>query len=127
AVTSVTMFVDPLSPIEITQAATNQGYYPEWIITGSGLSDTTAAGRLYDQTQWSHAFGISPLWVTWATVAKSYGYREAHHGDPNMKPGGEGVLINIYASVPRLIFQGIHMAGPKLTPQSYANGMLMST
>ena len=40
-------FVDASTP------ATNQGYYPEWIITGSGLSDTTAAGRLYDQTQWA--------------------------------------------------------------------------
>jgi hypothetical protein len=122
-VTSVMMFVDPLYPILITNEATRQGYFPEWIITGSGLSDTTAAGRLYDQAQWSHAFGISPLWITWATVSKSYGYREAHHGDPNMADGDEGVLINIYASVPRLIFTGVMMAGPKLTPQSYANGM----
>ncbi len=123
AVTSLVMFVDPLSPILITQAATNQSYFPEWIITGSGLSDTTAAGRLYDQTQWQHAFGISPLWVTWATVQKSYGWRETHHGNPNMADGDEGVLINIYASVPRLVFTGIQMAGAKLTPQSYAAGM----
>jgi hypothetical protein len=122
-VTSLVMFVDPLSPILITGAATNQSYFPEWIITGSGLSDTTAAGRLYDQTQWAHAFGISPLWVTWATVQKSYGWRETHHGNPAMKDGDEGVLINIYASVPRLIFTGIHMAGPKLTPQAFSNGM----
>jgi len=122
-VTSLVMFVDPLSPIEITSSATNQSYFPEWIITGSGLSDTTAAGRLYDQTQWQHAFGISPLWVTWATVQKSYGWRETHHGNPAMKDGDEGVLINIYASVPRLIFTGIHMAGPKLTPQAFSNGM----
>jgi hypothetical protein len=122
-VTSLVMFVDPLSPILITEAATNQSYFPEWIITGSGLSDTTAAGRLYDQTQWQHAFGISPLWVTWATVQKSYGWRETHHGNPAMKDGDEGVLINIYASVPRLLFTGIHMAGPMLTPQAFANGM----
>ncbi|HVV37113.1 MAG TPA: hypothetical protein VHC63_10965 [Acidimicrobiales bacterium] len=121
-VTTLVMFVDPLSPILITSAATNQGYYPEWLITGSGLSDTTAAGRLYDQTQWVHAFGISPLWVTWATVANSYGYREAHHGDPSMKPGDEGVLINIYAAVPRILFTGIQMAGPNLTPDNFANG-----
>ncbi|MEY2418762.1 MAG: hypothetical protein QOG90_1442 [Actinomycetota bacterium] len=122
-ITSVVMFVDPLYPILITNEARNQAYFPEWIISGSGLSDTTAAGRLYDQTEWTHAFGISPLWITWATVSKSYGYREAHHGDPNMKPGDEGVLINIYASVPRLFFTGIQMAGPKLTPTQFANGM----
>ncbi len=122
-VTSVVMFVDPLYPILITSEATRQTYFPEWIITGVGLSDTTAAGRLYDQQQWRHAFGISPLGVTWATVQKSYGWREAHHGNPNMPDGDEGVLINIYASVPRHIFTGIHMAGPKLTPASYAAGM----
>jgi len=122
-VTSVVMFVDPLYPILITNEATRQAYFPEWIISGSGLSDTTAAGRLYDQQQWQHAFGISPLWITWATVQKSYGWREAHHGNPAMADGDEGVLINIYASVPRLFFTGIMMAGPKLTPQSFANGM----
>jgi hypothetical protein len=122
-VTSVLMFVDPLSPILITSEATRQLYFPEWIITGSGLSDTTSAGRLYDQQQWERAFGISPLWVTWNTPDKSYGYREAHHGDPSLPRGGEGVLINIYAQTPQRLFTGIHMAGPKLTPQSFAQGM----
>jgi hypothetical protein len=122
-VTSVVMLVDPLTPILITSEATRQAYFPEWIVSGSGLSDTTSAGRLYDQAQWRHAFGISPLWVTWATVSKSFGYREAHHGNPNMPPGNEGVLINIYAAVPRAIFIGIQMAGPKLTSKSFSDGM----
>lgn len=122
-VTSLVMYVDPLYPILITGEATRQQYFPEWVISGSGLSDTTAAGRLYDQQQWKHAFGISPLWVTWATVSKSYGWREAHHGNPNLPNGQEGVLINIYASVPRLLFTGIHMAGPNLTAASFSRGM----
>ena len=123
-VTTVLMFADPLSPILITGEATRQQYNPEWIITGSGLTDTTSAARLYDQAQWQHTFGISPLWVTWNTPDKSYGYREAHHGDPGLAPGDEGVLINIYAQIPRVLFTGIHMAGPKLTPGSFAAGML---
>ncbi len=122
-ITSIIMFTDPLYPILITREATRQQYYPEWIISGSGLSDTTAAGRLYDQTQWRHALGISPLWVTWKTVQQSSGYRETHHGDPNMADGDEGVLINIYSSVPALIFRGVHMAGPRLTRDSFAQGM----
>ena len=122
-ITSIIMFVDPLYPILITGEATRQQYYPEWVISGSGLSDTTAAGRLYDQQQWKHAFGISPLWVTWTSVNKSTGYRETHHGNPNMAPGDEGVLINIYQSVPTTLFRGIMMAGPKLSAQSFAAGM----
>ncbi len=122
-ITSVIMFVDPLYPILITGEATRQQYYPEWIISGSGLSDTTSAGRLYDQNQWRHALGISPLWVTWKTAQQSMGWRETHHGNPSMADGQEGVLINIYQSVPALIFRGIHMAGPRLTRDSFAQGM----
>lgn len=122
-VTTIIPYTDPLYPILITKEATNQQYFPEWFIAGTGLSDTTAAGRLYDQTQWAHAYGISPLWVTWATVEKSAGYRESHHGSPEMRKGDEGVLINIYNSYFRWLFQGIHMAGPKLTPDTFATGM----
>ena len=122
-VTTIIPFVDPLYPILFTKEATRQLYYPEWFISGTGLSDTTAAGRLYDQAQWRHAFGISPLWITWQTVATSGGYREFHHGMPGMKPGDEGVLINIYAAYVGTLFLGIHMAGPKLTPDAFAQGM----
>ncbi len=122
-VTTILMFTDPLYPILITTEATRQGYFPEWFITGVGLSDTSAAGRLYDQNQWRHTFGISPLWVTWTNVATSAGYREAHHGNPSMPAGGEGVLVNIYRAPIQSLFVGIHMAGPKLTRDTFAQGM----
>lgn len=122
-VTTLIPMTDPLYPILITQEATRQQYYPEWLILGFGLSDTTAAGRLYDQAQWRHAFGISPLWVTWATVAKSGAFRAFHHGMPGMRPGDEGVLIAIYASYATWLFTGIHMAGPNLNADSFARGM----
>jgi hypothetical protein len=121
-VTTVIPYVDPLYPILFTKEATRQLYYPEWFISGTGLSDTTAAGRLYDQAQWRHGFGISPLYVTWQTVATSGGYREFHHGMPGMKPGDEGVLINIYAAYVGTLFLGIHMAGPKLTADTFSQG-----
>ena len=123
-VTTVMTWVDPLYPILITPQATNQQYFPEWFITGSGLSDTSAAGRLYDQKQWTHAYGITPLWVTWTEVAQSAGFREFHHGMPGMKPGDEGVLINIYRDPVQTLFTGIQLAGPKLTPDTFAQGML---
>lgn len=123
-ITTVIMWVDPLYPILITRQATNQQYFPEWYISGSGLSDTSAAGRQYDQQQWQHAFGITPLWVTWTEVAQSAGYREFHHGMPGMKPGDEGVLINIYRDPVQTIFTGIQLAGPRLTADTFAQGLL---
>ena len=121
-VTTVIVVVDPLTPIFITTEATRQQYFPEWFITGTGLSDTTSAGRLYDQQQWVHAFGISPLWVTWVDVRQSEGYREFHHGMPGMQPGDEGVLVAIYRAPVQQLFIGIHMAGPKLTADTFTQG-----
>ena len=116
----VTTFIgvwDPLSPILITRETTRQQWFPEGLVTGTGLSDTTTAGRLYDGLQWSSAFGISPLWVTWENVSTSGGVPAAHHGDPAMQPGDEGVLVNIYAALVGQLFVGVHMAGPNLTPR----------
>jgi hypothetical protein len=122
-VTTIVPAWDPLYPILITQEATRQQYFPEWFITGTGLSDTTTAGRLYDQQQWRHAFGISPLWVTWGSVPKSAGYREYKHGDPNGELGEPGVLVNIYNAAARLIFAGVQMAGPNLTNETFVRGV----
>ena len=112
--------IDPLYPILITQEATRQGWFPEWFVTGTGLTDTTTAGRLYDQLQWRHAFGISPLWVTWKTAARSGGHRAFHHGAPSQDIKAGGVLIDIYATFVGTMFNGIHMAGPNLTPDNFA-------
>jgi hypothetical protein len=121
-ITTIVSFWDPLYPILITKEATRQQYFPEWFITGSGLSDTTSAGRLYDQQQWRHAFGISPLWVTWKSVATSSGYREYKHGDPNNELGEPGVLVNIYRAYFQTLWRGIHMAGPNLTNETFVRG-----
>ena len=121
-VTTVVPFWDPLYPILITQEATRQAFFPEWIITGTGLSDTTTAGRLYDQQQWQHAFGTSPLWITWATVSRSAGYREYHWARPQDPPGSEGVLINIYRSRIAELFTTIQMAGPVLDAATLSAG-----
>jgi len=122
-VTTIIPFWDPLYPILITQEATRQQYFPEWFIVGSGLSDTTAAGRLYDQQQWRHAFGISPLWVTWTSVDKSGGYRTYKHGDPDGEFGEPGVLVNIYVAAAGVIFTGIHLAGPLLTNETFVRAV----
>ncbi len=123
-VTTIIPIWDPLYPILITKEATIQLYFPEWFMVGTGLSDTTSAGRLYDQSQWAHAFGISPLWVTWETVARSTGAREYHHGSPGRPAGDEGVLVNIYRAGIQTLFRGIHMAGPHLDNDSFVAGLL---
>lgn len=122
-VTTIVPLWDPLQPILITAEATRQNYYPEWMVVGTGLSDTTTAGRLYDQFQWRHAFGITPLWVTWVDRTKGTGWREYHDARPQDSDNSEGVLIEIYRARIQTLFRGIHMAGPKLTPSTFRDGM----
>jgi len=122
-VTTIVPLIDPLSPILITPEATRQNYFPEWFVTGTGLSDTTTAGRLYDQNQWRHAFGITPLWVTWEDVNTSTGVKEYHDAHRNAAEGDEGVLCNIYRGVAQFLFTGIHMAGPNLTQETWKAGL----
>lgn len=114
---------DPLYPVFVTKEATRQGYFPEWFISGTVLIDTTFFGRTYDQTQWSHAFGISPLWVFHVDVSTSSGYQAYHHAAASEKRGDEGVGINVYQAPVQLLFNGIHMAGPKLNADTFAQGL----
>ncbi|MEY2588152.1 MAG: hypothetical protein QOJ67_136 [Acidimicrobiaceae bacterium] len=122
-VTTIVPLVDPLSPILITPEATRQNYFPEWFVTGTGLSDTTTAGRLYDQNQWRHAFGMTPLWVTWTNHVDGPGYREYHDARRGDAENSEGVLIEIYRARVQTLFRGIHLAGPVLNQDTFRQGL----
>src|SRR3712207_8282679 len=50
---------DPAIPIFLTSKAQEQGYHPEWIITGAGFIDLDVLGQLYQQDQWSRSLGVS--------------------------------------------------------------------
>lgn len=123
-VTTMMCVCDPLYPAFITKAATQQQYFPEHLITGTALIDTTFFGRTYDQAQWDNAFGISPLWVFFTDVSKSSGYQAYHHMRPGAPRGEEGVGINVYQAPVQALFTGIHMAGPNLNVQTMEQGYL---
>jgi hypothetical protein len=60
-ITTVACFCDPIAPVFLTQNMSKQGYFPEHFITGVGLIDYDVLGRLYDPSEWAHAFGVSDL------------------------------------------------------------------
>ena len=127
-VTTLAMMADPLMPVFFTREATNEGYFPEWFQTGTGLTDTTFFGRTYDSQQWQHSFGMSPLWVFFANEQVSDGYREYHHAcdtaQADCSPGAEGTGINVYRTAQLELFTGIEMAGPDLKPATFFQGEL---
>jgi hypothetical protein len=71
-VTTVLFFGDPVAPRDFTREATAQGYFPEWVVAASSLTDTRAFGRTYDQEQWQHAFGVTTLVAPVAPTVAGY-------------------------------------------------------
>jgi len=119
-VTTIIFIGDPIMPIYLTRAAEASNYHPEWIITGTPLVDTTVLGRFYEPNQWKHAFGLSSLGVrTPQKMQEPYRLHEWYYGQ---KPAAEKTSALIYPTIAQLML-GIHMAGPKLTPETFKAGM----
>jgi len=108
---------DPLMPIFLTKEATAQVYNPEWVISGSALTDTAFFARTYDAQQWRNAFGISYLTarVDPNAVDREGNLFSWHYGQK---------LTSMPSALPmNTFFQGVHLAGPKLTPQTLRDGL----
>jgi hypothetical protein len=103
----------------LTKAATKNDYHPEWISMGIGNTDIAALARTFDQDQWKHAFGIGGIYmpVKGLTAGPSDLAFQWYWG-PNAGAYSQGVVTDL-----ELLYAGIHMAGPKLTPQTYRDGM----
>ncbi|MCB0976231.1 MAG: hypothetical protein KDB02_02120 [Acidimicrobiales bacterium] len=119
-VTSVVFLGDPLMPRLLTQQATRQDYFPEWLFTGTAFTDTTSVARLYDRRQMAHAFGASsaPARTTPSASESWKLYRWWFGHDPTAKR-----TMVVWDPVVQILFLGIHMAGPDLRAETFAGGL----
>lgn len=123
-VTSVILQADPVAPATFTQEATAQEYFPEWIVAGGTLVDTNTFGRVFDQSQWEHAFGITAGAVPLdPTTTPGFALYEWFHGSP--PPAAETAPI-LFPS-PSLLHSIIQAAGPNLTPETFRDGLFAVT
>jgi hypothetical protein len=119
-VTSVIPLTDIAMTGAMTHVATDQGYSPEWVITGSQYQDeVTLARSSYDQHQWAHAFGITNLTPPLKggppfsdTVLLDW-YWGPNTGSYSR---GTGYMIHWLADA-------IQYAGPTLTPDNVERGL----
>jgi len=116
-VTTFVCWCDPIAPIFVTTQATQQDYWPEWLVTGTVLTDSDALGQLYDQEQWAHAFGHSSLSEFGGADNEAYRAYKAVRTD---EPSNNYRLL--YTPLLQ-IFLGLQLAGPNLTPETYEQGM----
>jgi Periplasmic binding protein len=117
--TTVVFAGDPIMPIYLTKACAAIGYYPEWVITGTVFTYTSAIGRLYDQKEWSHAFGTSVLAVpTPVQTGDAYRLYDWYYGGV---PAAAKTAVVILPPILEL-FDGLELAGPRLTGLTFAEG-----
>jgi ABC-type branched-subunit amino acid transport system substrate-binding protein len=118
-VTTIIYTGDPLTPAALTKEATAQDYHPEWIIGPTVGADSALLGRTYDQEQWAHAFGVALLA---GRVPQSqnpnYNLYTWFHGAPPPNNTYNAIIPSV-----SLLASGITMAGPKLTPKTFRDGL----
>jgi hypothetical protein len=119
-VTTVIFMGDPVMPMTLTAEATKQKYFPEWIVTGTVLTDTTLFGRRYDPDQWKHAFGLSQLAIS--VPREEIDAWKLHQWFYGVAPKAEKTNAVIWPPL-YLLFNGIHMAGPALTAENFKQGV----
>ena len=119
-VTTVVLACDPFSVMDLTKAAAAQNYHPEWLLTGSALTDLDQTAQSYDQSEVTgHLFGLSEASPSTDTegpnsLAGKLYLKLTGHQIPAGTDGNYGQLV--------LMFDQLQAAGPDLTPANLARG-----
>ena len=119
-VTSVVLFSNNTATAALTKAATDNRYYPEWIVTGFQFQDFDGFARTYDQGQFAHAFGLGVL-------------NPRPMEDPNTPAPlesfnwywgeSQGTFAPTTVGWMTFIYGAIQYAGPKLTAKNVQKGL----
>lgn len=119
-VTTIVFSGDPVAPRDFTKEATAQEYFPEWFISASGLVDTNAFARTYDQQQWSHAFGVTQgaARVNPETIGY-YAIYQWFTGEVPPAPAN----IGVDQPAPALFFAVAQAVGPNLTHETWKEAL----
>jgi hypothetical protein len=118
-ITTVVCLCDPGLPVFLTSKAHEQGYEPEYVVTGVVFSDNDDIGQIYQQDQWTRAFGLS-FQGTAQPRRSTYGYFAYKSVRPNREPIAliDYIYYHLY-----VLALGVQMAGPNLTPATFDAGL----
>ncbi|MFZ4518521.1 MAG: hypothetical protein ACOYOP_09035 [Microthrixaceae bacterium] len=117
-ITTVVCGCDPLFLTFLTAKAKEQGFFPEWVMTGVAFVDNDLIGQILQRDVWSRAFGVSFAGPTQA-AGTGLGYRAYK----SVRPDEPSIGVELLYNQLDLLAIGIQMAGPALTPQSFEKGM----
>lgn len=120
-ITSVACYCDPLMVLSLASQATEQVYFPEWVIGGVGFVDIDLVGQFINSAapdQWKHAFGGSP-----STPQAPAGTSDAYKAYKSVRDDEPSIFVDVVYSQLLPLVLGIQMAGPNLTPETLETGM----
>lgn len=115
-VTTVIFSGDPLGPQALTQVATEQGYFPEWVLGVNTLVDTNVFSRTYDQEQWAHAFGPSVLFPRGDPSVSGPAFLYRWYFD---QPAPAERTAALLAGALQVMYGALQGVGPGLTPELF--------
>jgi hypothetical protein len=117
-VTTMLCGCDPIMPVFLSGVANRESYYPEFIVTGTALTDSDIVGQLWNQEFAKHAFGVSSLTepVPPTETIAYEAYKTVRQDEPAFSV--DLIYYQMY-----MFAIGLQGAGPNLTPESFANGM----
>lgn len=106
-----------------SNAAAQQNWRPEWVVAGDGYHEGYQTGKRQEQSVWDHAWVVTT--VVRAGVTSSSNCYLAQRQDPssNHQDTNFDCGLHTYYQDLRMLFTGIQVAGPKLTPAAIDKGM----
>jgi hypothetical protein len=118
-ITTVFCGCDPIMLVYLTGDLHSEGYEPEFFNIGAAFTDEDQIAQLFDQSVWAHAAGVTNN-ATTPPYGASLGYFAAKSVDPSAAPAHE---VDQLYEILYVLALGIQMAGPDLTPATFAAGL----
>jgi hypothetical protein len=119
-VTTIVNFADGLTMTPaLMKAATDQSYFPEWVVTGNGYQDIDVIASLLDKQQASHMFGL--VWFN--PVIPSQDPALATPFDWYWGPD-KATFAGAALSLAQALYTGVHLAGPDLTAKTFEQALV---
>jgi len=118
-VTTLLCACDPIYPILLTQAASQQDWNPEWFAISYG----DPVSRDYQQSEWAHSVAGGVQFPTPSTTQAYQAYQLANPGhQPAESPPSSPPYYYVAYYELMEVFAGLQAAGPDLTAASFERG-----
>lgn len=125
-ITSVICMCNFFSFASLQRGATTSGYHPEWITSTFGINDVNSSFTLAvaPPDQMKHTFGVTFNPRIVKPLLNPYNVA-VQEGDPSIAPDQTASVeasLEVYRAL-LVLASGIQMAGPKLTPETFRDGL----